>query len=192
MAEATQGRYWVLSASGNPNGMLLYSLRAPGPWQGWMSGKTFPTPPPQPLVVKIQPGYEEADAPVFEESPQIMTAEFYEALRSAGVDNIDVYDAEVQSKDGAVRLPGYKAYNIIGLVSAADLAKTEFAPDNPSRQMDASIRSLVVDESKVKGLLLFRLAESVDTILVHRSVREVLEKRSFKGVQFISPELHIS
>jgi Immunity protein family (Imm11) len=191
MAEVNH-TYWVLSASGNPNGMLLYSLPAPGPWQGWMSGKIFPTPPAQPLVVKIQPGYEEADPPVFEESPQIMTIEFHEALRAAGVDTLDVYDAEVQSKDGSVRLSGYKAYNIVGLVSAAELSKTEFAPDNPSRQMDASIRSLVVDDSKVRGLLLFRLAESVDTILIHRSVKEALQERRFKGVQFIPPELHIS
>ena len=121
-----------------------------------------------------------------------MTVDFLEALRSAGVDNIDTYDAALESEDGSVRLPGYKAYNIVGTVTAADVAKSEFSPDNPSRQIDASIRSLVVDETKTKGLLLFRLAESVDTILIHHSVKTVLEARNFRGVLFTPPSLHIS
>jgi hypothetical protein len=188
----TDDVYWVLSAGGNPNAMLLSALPKPGPFQGWMSGRPFAKLPVQPVVATVKPGYEQADAPVFDESPQVMTNEFLEVLRSAGVDNIDVYDAEIQSKDGTVRLQGYQAYNIVGLVSAADLAKTEFAADNPSRQIDGSIRSLVVDETKARGLLLFRLAESVDTILVHRSIKAALERHGFRGVQFTPPNLHIS
>ena len=184
--------YWILSAGGNPNVMLLSSLPKPSAWVGWMGGKAFTKPPSVPVVVKIKPGYEQSDPPVFKGVPQIMTVEFFEALRSAGVDNIDTYDASLQSEDGTVLLPGYKAYNIVGLVSATDLGKTEFSPDNPSRQIDASVRGLVVDETKAKGLLLFRLAESVDTILIHNSVKAVLEARNFKGVLFTPPSLHIS
>lgn len=191
MPDATN-TYWVLSAGGNPNAMLLNSLPAPGPWIGWIDGQVFPKPPTLPVAVRIKAGYERSEPPVFKEVPQIMTAEFFEALRSAGVDNIDVYDAILESADGTVRLPGYKAYNIVGVVSAADVGKTEFSPENPSRQIDASIRSLVVDEAKTRGLLLFRLAESVDTILIHNSVKVALESRNFRGVLFTPPNLHIS
>jgi hypothetical protein len=184
--------YWVLSAGGNPNAMLLNSLPAPGPWVGWIDGEAFATPPKAPVAVRIKPGYERSDPPVFKEVPQIMTAEFFDALRSAGVDNIDVYDATLESQDGSVRIPGYKAYNIVGVVSATDVGKSEFSPDNPSRQIDASVRSLVLDETKTKGLLLFRLAESVDTILIHNSVKVALEARNFTGVRFTPPSEHLS
>jgi hypothetical protein len=186
------GGYWILTAGGNPNAMLLNSLPKPGAFQGWMSGKVFGKQPQEPVIALIKEGYEQSDPPVFKESPQLMTAEFYEALREAGVDNVDTYDAEIHSGDGSVRLRGYKAYNIVGLVRAADLGKTEFADDNPSRQIDASIRSLTVDESKTKGLKMFRLAESVDTILIHHSVKVALEARNFRGVQFTPPDEHIS
>src|SRR5687767_14787133 len=189
---AANNMYWVLSAGGNPNAMLLSSLPKPSPWVGWMGGKSFAKPPNVPIVARIKPGYEHSEPPVFDEVPQVMTGEFLEALRSAGVDNIDSYDATLQSEDGSVVLSGYKAYNIVGLVSAADLEKTEFSPDNPSRQIDASLRGLVVDETKARGLLLFRLAESVDTILIHDSVKAVLEARDFKGVLFTPPNLHVS
>jgi hypothetical protein len=192
MSDSGNNMYWVLSTEDNPNAMLLKSLPEPGPWLSWMSGRAFPSPPPQPVIAKIKPGYEEADPPVFKNVPQIMTMEFFEALRSAGVDNIDGYDAEIRSVDGSRRLPHYKAYNIIGLVSAADHSESEFAEDNPSRQIDASIRSLVVDEAKARQFLLFRLAESVDTILVHNSVKEALEKQGFEGIDFVPPDLHIS
>jgi hypothetical protein len=191
MSEANN-TYWVLSAGGNPNAMLLNSLPAPGQWVGWIDGEAFAAPPKVPVTVRIKPGYERSDPPVFKEVPQIMTAEFFDALRSAGVDNIDVYDATLESQDGSVRIPGYKAYNIVGVVSATDLGKSEFAPDNPSRQIDASVRGLVVDQMKAKGLLLFRLAESVDTILIHNSVKVALEVRNFTGVRFTPPSEHLS
>lgn len=188
----TNNLYWILSAGGNPNAMLLNSLPKPSAFVGWMGGKTFTKPPNVPVVVRIKEGYEHSDPPAFKNVPQVMTVEFLDALRSAGVDNIDVYDAILESADGNVRLSGYKAYNIVGVVSAADLGKTEFSPGNPSRQIDASIRSLAVDETKTKGLLLFRLAESVDTILIHNSIKAALETRKFIGVSFTPPNLHIS
>jgi len=189
---ANDNIYWVLSAGGNPNAMLLNSLPKPSAFVGWMGGKPFTKAPSLPVIARIKPGYERADAPVFKDVPQIMSAEFLEVLQSAGVENLDTYDATLESEDRAVVLTGYKAYNIIGLVSASDFANTEFSPDNPSRQIDASLRELVVDEKKAKGLLLFRLAESVDTILIHNSVKIVLETRNFKGVLFTPPSLHIS
>ncbi len=188
----TNHSYWVLSAGGNPNAMLLNSLPKPSAFVGWMGGKSFTKPPSVPIPVRIKTGYEQSDPPVFKGVPQIMSVEFLDALQSAGVDNIDTYEAIIHSEDGSLLIPGYKAYNIVGLVSAADLGKTAFSPDNPSRQIDASIRGLVVDETKTKGLLLFRLAESVDTILIHDSVKAALEARNFKGVLFTPPSLHVS
>src|SRR3954464_3085379 len=112
MSDGTNA-YWVLSAGGNPNAMLLNSLPKPSAFVGWMGGKSFAKSPDVPVIARIKSGYEHSDPPVFDEVPQVMTQEFYDALRAAGVDNIDVYDASLQSADGSVMLSGYKAYNIV-------------------------------------------------------------------------------
>jgi hypothetical protein len=50
-----------------------------------------------------------------------------------------------------------------------------------------SFDKLVVDEGKANGALLFLMAESVDTILIHKSVKEVLEPL-FPRLRFTLPE----
>src|SRR6476660_7809790 len=92
--------YWILTAGGNPNAMLLSALKNPSAFVGWMGGERFDKQPVVPVVARIKPGYEQSDPPIFVEVPQIMTVEFLEALQSAGVDNIDSYDANLVNENG--------------------------------------------------------------------------------------------
>lgn len=93
-------------------------------------------------------------------------------MLAAGVDNIDLYKAIVRREDGSVVSEDYVSYNVIGVVQAADLSRTQFAPENTSRLLDASIEKLAVDPSKAHDLLLFRLAESLGTVVVHERVKK--------------------
>jgi hypothetical protein len=183
--------YYVLESS-NPDRMLLYDFDDPGPEDNWLIGQRFRSAPAEPVVVQIQPGYERKDLLPFFGTPPVMSAEFHDALRAAGVDNIDVYDAVLRSKDGSVEHAGFKAFNVVGLVAAADLSRTRFAPENPSRVVDASIESLVIDPAKVKDLLLFRLAEYVSAVIVHERLRRAIEARQFPHVLFRDPRDFIS
>lgn len=168
-------------------GMLLAPLRDVPEDQAWTVGQRFDPPPAQPVVAKIRNGYEDAEPRPFLGVPPILSDKLLDVLRGVGVSNLDTYEAVIQSADGAVSLKGYKAFNLIGLVAAANLAQTRFAPDNESRFMDASIDGLVLDPAKIQGLRMFRLAENTSAIIVHRSVKAAVEAAGIPHVNFVKP-----
>jgi hypothetical protein len=81
----------------------------------------------------------------------------------------------------------YKAINIIGLVAAADLSKSKYHAPSGTPLIDTDFDSLAIDESKARGLLMFRLAESVNAIVVHESVRAHIEKHNIPHIDFVEP-----
>jgi hypothetical protein len=191
MTDSEADPYWLLE-SRNDKRMLLFSLRDPSFADSWLYGKPFATQPATPLIVGIIKGYETAQPLDYFGTPPVISERFYRALVDAGVDNIDVYDATLASEDRQLQISGYKACNIIGLVKAADLTKTVFSPDNPSRLMDASIDSLAIDPQRAKGHLFFRLAEYSGAVVVHDSIKRALEKHQFPHLVFSRPESFMS
>jgi hypothetical protein len=175
--------YYELTSQ-NPNRMLLFNIAKHSIGESWTMGRHFKKAPPLPVIVRIQPGNENSDLLPLFDTPPLMSNEFYEAMREAGVDNLDVYDAIIRSEDGSVEYHGYKAFCIVGLISAADLKNTIFSPDNPSRLFDASIERLEIDESKTNNVLCFRLAEYTGSIFIHEKVKQHLEKKNFPHVVF--------
>ena len=77
----------------------------------------------------------------------------------------------------------------MGLLEVADLVQSEYeaSPLDQSPMYSSSFESLVVNEEKTNDALFFRRAESVSTILIHDSVKEVLEPL-FPRMSFIEPE----
>ncbi len=178
--------YYVLDAA-NAKRMLLGSLEDPSLDDSWLYGAPFQEPPTIPVIVGIISGYEKAELMPYFGTPPVMSNEFYEALLSAGVNNLAVYDAILASEDDKIQYKGFKAFNVIGMVRAADLEKTVFFPDNDSRLLDAGIESLAIDADKAKGLLMFRLAEYAGAVIVHESIKKAIEKRDFPHVVFREP-----
>jgi len=177
--------YYVMDTTlGLVDGMMLASM-PDLPKQGkdnWMFGQAFTQAPTEPVIVQIKGGEEECTPVSFYSNPAVATIEFIEALIEVGVDNLIIYDAVLQSRiDANHTIKGYKAFNIIGLVKAAG-PETEFATE--SREGDASIQKLQADTSAIKGLYMFRLAESWDTIVVHEKVKNHLESKNFIGLDF--------
>ncbi len=121
-----------------------------------------------------------------------MSTGFAEALAQCGVDNLDLYDAVLRSEDGSVEYGGYKAFNLVGIRKAADLEATVFNDPPGTRMVDASIESLAIDPDKAGGVLMFRLAEYVGAVVVHRKVKEFIEARDFPGIVFREPSAFVS
>lgn len=119
----------------------------------------------------------------------LMTQKMVDVLVQAGVDNLQIFDAQIKIESTGQIIDDYKAVNIVGLISAADLGDSEFvtSPLANRPKFSTSFDKLVVDEDKVNGALFFRMAESVSTILVHRSVKEALEPL-FPRLRFKEPE----
>ncbi len=191
MAKSKKPNYCVLDSESDDM-MLLYEPPDPSFDDGWFGGRRFKTAPKEPVIVTIQPGNEQGDLLSYFGTATLMSDAFYEALREAGVDNLDVYEAVIQSKDGSVVHRGYKAFNLVGLVQAADLKATVFSDPQGSRLIDASIESLAIDPVKARGALMFRLAEYVGAVIVHEQVKRVIEAKRFPHVIFREPSEFIS
>jgi hypothetical protein len=163
----------------------------PPPLDLWNSGKRFTVHVPEPLMFSIDEDDAGEMPPMFDTGASLlMDSQLADALKRAGVDNFDSYQAIVLDKKSGMRYENYRAINIVGAVSAAD--------DEKSAGEDIGVVSdgrrtvwfdkLVIDESKAGGLLMFRLAERISYIMIHESVKRVLEASGFGRLDFMGPE----
>jgi hypothetical protein len=113
-----------------------------------------------------------------------MRDDLYEALVAAGVDNLQVYDAVIRDLQRGIDHKNYKAFNIVGVIAAADMDESTMMGTSDSTLVDADFDRLVIDEAKCHGQLLFRLAENISAIMVHERVKQEVEKQGIEGVFF--------
>lgn len=180
-----QNRYYVMDWHAEGSIVLLYSLRGPGPGDAWMLGRKFKAAVSSPVEITAKEDFDSGTLLTLYSTPTIMRNDLYEAIVSAGVDNIDVWDAVIRKADGTLLSDQYKAYNIIGLRSVGP--KTVYMPENPSRMVDASIESLEIREEEAQGLSIFRVAQSIGIIVVHEKVKTAIEARNIPNIIFIDP-----
>lgn len=150
----------------------------------WILGKKFDRPIPTPLEITLDPGLM---MPMFSRGILLFSDQMIAALREAGVDNLDTYDAVLLDPSSGKRHQDYKAVNIIGVVAAADLAESKYSAPSGSAIIDTDFDSLAINETKANGLLFFRLAECVTAIVVHDVVRKHLEQAGIRYLNFVSP-----
>lgn len=156
-------------------------------------GSRFSVPIPKPLEFTLKPlnpdasdhgpeipEYLKGKIPLFRE-------DLIAALQSGGVDNLDLYDAVILDPDNGKRHTNFKAVNIIGALSVADMGKSEATVHPGGPVIDVDFDSLAIDEKKARGALIFRLAESVNAILVHERLRDHLIASGFGNLEFLEP-----
>lgn len=124
---------------------------------------------------------------IFNPSNESTLNEFYKELNADGIENPAEYlrlmgvsdiDEWVDKKANSY-ITNYKAVNILGLVSAADMQKSIATVHDGIPLIDVDFDELVIDEQKTKGIKLFRLAESTNAILIHESLRDALIEKGF-------------
>ena len=86
--------------------------------------------------------------------------------------------ATLRHADGVISTD-YSAVNIVGVLKCADLSKSDCEDIGGIGMIAVSFRKLVIDESAARGQLLFRLAESVSSIIVHEQIHKTLAAASF-------------
>ncbi len=130
----------------------------------------------------------EVDFPDAEKLPHFFDSEvplaskkFIDTLMKAGVDNFQVFPATVINPDTGGQWNDYFAFNVLGLVACANLDKSDYdtlLEGNPEGINIPSLafNELVLDQSKLKGLLFFRLGESPIDLIVHQQVFDSLVK----------------
>lgn len=145
--------------------------------------KQWYLPPAEPLLLTIEPR-EGAPLPTYMNQPvPLMNRALYEVLRGAGVDNLDVYRAELRHPDGRLESDDYYVFNLIGVVKAVDLAKSKFDADQPNREIAMTLDSTVIDPAATHDLAMFRLAENLTTVVVNERIKQAIENSGIKLIK---------
>lgn len=118
----------------------------------------------------------------------IMSDKLISALQEAGVDNIQTFPAVLRGHFSGNDITSYKVVNIVGLIAAADMDKSDYIDMGGMGIIAVGFKDLVIDETKAYGALLFRLAESITDIVIHESVKNHLETRGFNYLRYLPCE----
>jgi hypothetical protein len=106
----------------------------------------------------------------------VMKASLLETIRKAGVDNIIDYEVVITDPfDGRV-YNKYRAINIIGAIEAVDesLSDGEDLDESGSGLAGKFYDQIILDETKIHGQLMFRLAEKLSYIVVSGSIKDAM------------------
>jgi hypothetical protein len=165
-------------------------------WYYWRRGAALPNSEiiPDPILYTLQPlsQWSADDSPhmpsYFRGGAPLFSDELIAALRACGVDTLATYNVAIRDPDNGQIYTNYKAVNIVSLVAAADMQKSNATiHGNGPAIIDVDFDGLVVDENKAGDNLFFRLAESTNAILVHESVRDHLLRQGFTDLAFRPP-----
>lgn len=158
----------------------------------WMNGDIINFKVPEPIRYELEGDVDnELDDSIpgpkilYDELPiPVMHISLLDALKFAGVTNLQTYDAVLRDSTNGIEYKDYKAFNVVGKVAAADMEESTMMSASNSVMIDADFNRLVFSETKCKGKLLFRLAENITAIIVDERVKYEIEKRSIKGIFF--------
>jgi hypothetical protein len=136
----------------------------------WVFGRKLAFAVPDPLIYTLEPGQGDL-LPMYTEGEPIMRQDMIDALEAGGVDNLELYRAIVRDPVTGQEWHDYRAFNVLGLVSAA-----------------VETPGLGIVESRTMGLSLFRLAEAPSLIVVDERVMEEVQRRAIPRVVFDAGE----
>ena len=154
----------------------------------WFHGRPIADAIPQPLVYRLDPQRPGNIPEMMDDmSRPLMSDNLIAALRAVGVDNLQLFDAVIEDPTTGAKHTNYKAFNIIGVVAAADMDKSVLMGTSDSTMIDVDFESLAIDENKARPFRLFRLAENVSTIIADEAVKDEVERREIPGMEFYDP-----
>lgn len=154
----------------------------------WVDGHPIYEDVPNPLVYTLNPDYPGYLQPLYyEESIPLIRDDLLEALQEAGVGNLELFPAVIRDEVKNIEHKNYKAFNILGVISCADMDRSKLTGTSSSKMVDVDFNRLYIDKSKTGGALLFRFAEAVTAIIVYRSVKKIIEAKNIEGMTFYKP-----
>jgi hypothetical protein len=127
--------------------------------------------------------YPDPDEPLelsdYYKGKNLMSVRLVDALRAAGVDNLQTFPAVVRNDDSGELIHDFLVVNVIGLVSAADTAASVTSPLADGR----FFHQLVLDDGRVVGMRMFRLAESRIDLIVDEHVANSIREGGFRDIE---------
>jgi len=145
--------------------------------------------PPEKVIIDVVPfdGYKGEPPELSDSTVPLMSARLRKALLEAGVDNIVYHPVTLKNTETGQTYPFY-AFNLIGLISATDFDASNISSYDEDFIGDGSIKGMAIDESKLHGQNMFRLAEKFSAIFISDNVRKHIEASGIDTLKFILPE----
>ena len=137
---------------------------------------------PSPLVYDV-PYTEDEQLPHFE-SPivPVMSSRLVTALRKLGVDNLQLFPAELCNLQTGQVWKDFFAVNVVGLISCtSSLSDAAEVATRPGGGKLLTINELVIDAAKAAGAPIFRLAESPSKILLATDILDAFDRTAPPG-----------
>jgi len=147
-------------------------------------------PAPDPTALRSPEGYRRWSSYLSGAIPLVLK-EIHNVLVEAGVDNVDAYPTEIHNQSTGERCRDYVAINIIGIVKAADMERSAVVSHNPQGLISVDFDSLVLNESVIADLKIFRLAECVTGIVIREDIKDYIERSGNFGMIFTDPEVWV-
>jgi hypothetical protein len=145
-----------------------------------MEGK--PSPGPRSADgIRRKWAYKVSDPPLFHK-------ELVTAIQQCGVDNLEVFPVAINDPRTGEVCNDYLAVNFVGLLKAADMSKSQATSHSPDGLIDTDFDSVAINERVVRDFKMFRLAECVTALVVHRSIKEHLESLGGFELTFTEPK----
>jgi len=195
--KATEPNYFVLreapsvqlETAAEDGYMEIEDWDAPEGFEDWGRGRLAEQQPQGPVVINAvyHGGYKGGSDEYLDSNVPLMSKRLKETIEAAGVDNVKFHPITLRNtKTGETY--DYFAFNLIGLVDAVDFKKSTLTSHDGDFIGDSAIHDLVVDEKAGRGLLMFRLKEKFSVILVHKKIKEAVERSGITSVKFIDPK----
>lgn len=177
------------SPFGRPAALITYfpDRMGNGELRSWQSAERFAEPPPTPIEIVVEEGEGGELLELYDATIGLMSKRFAAALQHCGVANVDFYEAVISDIETGERHETHVAFNVIGAVSAADVTKSRFAAPG-GLLVAVDFDELVLDAAKARGADFFRLAESVNAIVVSDRVRTAVLAAGIDTLSFVEPE----
>lgn len=137
--------------------------------------------PRSPEGVRRKWAYKACDPPLFHQS-------LVAAIQQCGVDNLEAFPVAIANKQTGEVCNDYLAVNFVGLVKAADMGKSKATQHSPDGMIDTDFDSVVLDEKLARNFRMFRLAENVNALVVHESIKKHLESLGGFELTFTEPK----
>ena len=175
--------YYVLSCEGvDPATTIAKEPKLPG--GPWMDGQKIMIDVPSPLKFELDPQRPGKMKAMYETGILLMRNDLLLAIKAAGVDNLEVFNAIIIDPTTNAEHANYKAVNIVGTIACADRDESDISEEDDVDMISMSFESLVIDDVKAGGLLMFRLAEAVNAIVVHEKVRNSIMENQVPNMHF--------
>ena len=115
----------------------------------------------------------------------MFSEKFIEVLAQLDVTNIQYFDAAVTYEPTGAKV-SYKVANVIGLVEGLNREKSDLMLSPKGNVLE--IARMCLAEERLVGQKIFRLQEDSMLVIVHKSIKEAVERAGLNGFMFMTDE----